>query len=392
MDFVIRQDNINMNELLLDQVLIEAAKIFTFTAVSYLLAIWWAPALIDLLVFLKFWKKKSRTATMTGEALTVTKEFYLKDESKMQVPRAGGLLIWITAISFAILLWLLLKIEPTVLLGLEKDNKTFEFLNFISRRQTFIPIATLFFASVLGFIDDALAVMQNGGNYFAGGLKLNYRIFGMLGLSIGVGLWFHLRLNLNQISVFGYHLNLSELNLPFGINGGWLMVLVSIGVLMGLWGSSMIDGFDGMSAGVFIPIYLCFAAISFSKGFYDISTFLMVMVGSMAAYLWYNIPPAKFYMGDTGTMGILATLGVVAIMTDTIYILPIAGSILLITELSVIIQTISKKLFKKKVFLAAPLHHHLEAIGWTKSQITMRYWLISIMSSVLALAVALLYK
>lgn len=310
----------------------------------------------------------------------------------MQVPRAGGLLIWITAISFAILLWLLLKIEPTVLLGLEKDNKTFEFLNFISRRQTFIPIATLFFASVLGFIDDALAVMQNGGNYFAGGLKLNYRIFGMLGLSIGVGLWFHLRLNLNQISVFGYHLNLSELNLPFGINGGWLMVLISIGVLMGLWGSSMIDGFDGMSAGVFIPIYLCFAAISFAKGFYDISTFLMVMVGSMAAYLWYNIPPAKFYMGDTGTMGILATLGVVAIMTDTIYILPIAGSILLITELSVIIQTLSKKLFKKKVFLAAPLHHHLEAIGWTKGQITMRYWLISIMSSVLALAVALLYK
>lgn len=372
-------------------ILIEAAKLFTFTAVSYLIAVWWAPYLIDLLVFLKFWKKRSRTATMTGEELTVTKEFYQKDEAKMQVPRAGGLLIWITTISFATLLWLLLKIEPTVLFGLEKDNKTFEFLNFISRRQTFIPIATLFFASVLGFIDDALAVMQSGGNYFAGGLKLSYRVFAMLILSIGVGLWFHLRLNLQQITVFGYKFMFSDVQLPFGINSGWLIVLVTIGVLMGLWGSSMIDGFDGMSAGVFIPIYLCFAALSFAKGFYDISTFLMVMVGSMAAYLWYNIPPAKFYMGDTGTMGILATLGVVAIMTDTIYILPIAGFILLLTEGSVVIQTLSKKFLKRKVFLAAPLHHHLEAIGWTKSQITMRYWLISIMSSVLALAIGLLY-
>ena len=372
-------------------ILIEAAKLFTFTAVSYLIAIWWAPYLIDLLVFLKFWKKRSRTASMTGEKLTVTKEFYQKDEAKMQVPRAGGLLIWITTISFAILLWLLLKIEPTVLFGLEKDNKTFEFLNFISRRQTFIPIATLFFASVLGFIDDALAVMQSGGNYFAGGLKLSYRVFAMLILSIGVGLWFHLRLNLQQITVFGYKFMFNDVQLPFGINSGWLIVLVTIGVLMGLWGSSMIDGFDGMSAGVFIPIYLCFAALSFAKGFYDISTFLMVMVGSMAAYLWYNIPPAKFYMGDTGTMGILATLGVVAIMTDTIYILPIAGLILLLTEGSVVIQTLSKKFLKRKVFLAAPLHHHLEAIGWTKSQITMRYWLISIMSSVLALAIGLLY-
>jgi phospho-N-acetylmuramoyl-pentapeptide-transferase len=381
-----------MKELLVDQILIEAAKLFTFTAVSYLIAIWWAPYLIQLLVFLKFWKKKSRFATMTGEELTVTKEFYKQDEAKLQVPRAGGLLIWITTISFAIFLWLLLKIEPTVLIGTEPDNKTFEFLNFISRRQTFIPIATLFFASVLGFIDDALAVMQSGGNYFAGGLKLNYRVFAMLALSVGVGLWFHLRLGLDQISIFGYHLKFADIQLPFGISSGWLIVLVTIGVLMGLWGSSMIDGFDGMSAGVFIPIYLCFAAISFAKGFYDISTFLMVMVGAMAAYLWYNIPPAKFYMGDTGTMGILATLGVVAIMTDTIYILPIAGFILLLTEASVIIQTLSKKIFKRKVFLAAPLHHHLEAIGWTKSQITMRYWLISIMSSVLALAIGLLYK
>ena len=381
-----------MKELLVDQILIEAAKIFTFTAIAYLIAMWWAPFLIELLIYLKFWKKKSRSATMTGEKLTYTKDFYDKDESKLQIPRAGGLLIWITTISFAVFLWLLLKVEPTVLFGLEPNNKTFEFLNFISRRQTFIPIATLFFASVLGFIDDALAVMQNGGNYFAGGLKLNYRIIGMLILSIAVGLWFHLRLGLDQINIFGYHFFLNSIQLPFGINSGWLIVLITIGVLMGLWGSSMIDGFDGMSAGVFIPILLCYAAISFSKGYYDVATFLMVMVGTTTAYLWYNIPPAKFYMGDTGTMGILATIGVVAIMTDTIYILPIAGFILLITEGSVIIQTISKKVLKKKVFLAAPLHHHLEAIGWTKSQVTMRYWLISIMSCVLGLAIALLNK
>ena len=372
------------------EVYLQAAKIFTYTALAFVLAMWWAPSLISLLKWMKFWKKSSRNIAMTGEKLTATKDFYDQDEAKLKVPRAGGLLIWITTLGFAFVFWFILKVSP-------EGNKTAEFLNFIDRRETFIPVGTLFFASIFGFIDDALATLETGGNYKAGGLKLSYRLFLVSTLSFLIGLWFHFRININTVSLGLTDLNLSALTLPldpFGhfINGSWLIVPITMIVLLGLYGSSMVDGFDGMSSGVLIPIYLCFAGIAFSKGFYDIATFLMVIVGSMAAYLWYNIPPAKFYMGDTGIMGLLLTIGVVAILLNVVYILPIAGLVLVLTEGSVIIQVFSKKVFKRKVFLAAPLHHHLEGIGWLRHQVTMRYWLISIMASVVGFALGLLLR
>ncbi len=369
---------------------LQAAKVFTYTALSFVVAMWWAPYLIDFLRWLKFWKKSSRNISMTGEKLSVTKEFYDSDEAKMKVPRAGGLLIWITALGFALLFWLVLKLAPD-------GNKTAQFLNFIDRRETFIPIGTLFFASIFGFIDDALATLESGGNYKAGGLKLSYRLGLVTTLSLLIGLWFHLRLDLNTISVGFWEINLSQFTLPFTIfgsiiNGSWLIVPITVIIMLALYGSSMIDGFDGMSSGVLIPIYLCFAGIAFTRGYYDIATLLMVIVGAMAAYLWFNIPPAKFYMGDTGIMGLLLTLGVVAIFMDVVYILPIAGIMLVLTEGSVVLQVFSKKLFKKKIFHAAPLHHHLEHIGWLRHQVTMRYWLISIMGSVVGLALGLLFR
>lgn len=372
------------------EIYLQAAKVFTYSALSFVLAMWWAPSLISLLRWLKFWKKSSRNIAMTGEELTATKEFYSQDEAKLKVPRAGGLLIWITTLTFAFIFWFILKLSPN-------GNKTAEFLNFIDRRETFIPIGTLFFASIFGFVDDALATLETGGNYKAGGLKLSYRLFLVTTLSFFIGLWFHFRLNLSSIS-FGFtNVILTDFNVPidtFGhsFNGSWLIVPITMVILLGLYGSSMIDGFDGMSSGVLIPIYLCFAGIAFSKGFYDIATLLMVIIGSMAAYLWYNIPPAKFYMGDTGIMGLLLTLGVVAILLDVVYLLPVAGFVLVMTEASVIIQVFSKKFFKRKVFLAAPLHHHLESIGWLRHQVTMRYWLISIMSSTVAFALGLLLR
>jgi phospho-N-acetylmuramoyl-pentapeptide-transferase len=369
---------------------LQAAKIFTYTALSFVIAMWWAPSLIQLLNWLKFWKKSARKVDTSGGELTITKQFYEENEKKKLIPRAGGLLIWITVIVFALIFWVVLKLSPD-------GNRTAQFLNFIDRRETFIPLGTLFFASIFGFIDDALATLETGGNYKAGGLKLSHRLILVTSLSFFVGLWFWDKLQLTRISLGFAHLDLEKLQLGFTagqnlINASWLIIPFTMVVSLALWGSSMIDGFDGMSAGVFIPIYLCFAGIAFSKGYYDITTFLMVMVGAMAAYLWFNIPPARFYMGDTGSMGILITLGVVAILLNSVYVLPIAGLVLVATEGSVIIQIFSKKFFKRKVFLAAPLHHHLEAIGWLRHQVTMRYWLISIMSSVVGLALGLLVR
>lgn len=362
---------------------LEAAKIFTYMALTYLFAMWWAPSLIKLLVWLKFWKKKSRDIATTGEKLEVTKDFYDFDEAKTHIPRAGGLLVWITTIIFATVFWILLKIEPT--------SKINQFLNFVSRQETFIPIGTLFFGSVLGFIDDALATLETGGNYKAGGgLKLSYRVWLVTCLSFVIGLWFHFKLNLNDITIIPGLFNIKDIQIPFLHN--WIIIPSTVIGLLALWSSSVIDGFDGLAVGTFIPIYLCFGGLAFARGFYDISTLLTVMVGAMTAYLWYNIPPAKFTLGDTGAVGILLTLGVVAFLINAVYILPIAGFLLVLTSASDVIQIFSKTFFKKKVFLAAPLHHHFEALGWKREQITMRYWLISIMSSVIGLAIGLLIR
>jgi phospho-N-acetylmuramoyl-pentapeptide-transferase len=382
-------------------ILLEIAKIFTYTAGSYLLAMWWAPYLIQLLNWLKFWKKQGRTVSTSGEDLVVTKKFYEENEVQKKTPRAGGILIWVTTLSIALFFWFILKIEP--------DSKISQFLNFISRTQTFIPLGTLFYGSVVGLIDDALVTLESGGNYFAGGLKLTHRGILVSILSLLIGLWFHFRIDLHRFSIFNFKLDLTKLfeiqliesgRVVFGIdfadglflNGGFLIIFLTLIILLAVWGSGIIDGFDGIAAGVFIPIFICFAALSFTREMYDISNLLMVMVGSMVAYLWFNLPPAKFYMGDTGAVGILLTLGVVAILIDYIYILPIAGIMLVLTEGSAIIQLFSKKFFKKKVFLAAPLHHHFEAMGFARNKITATYWAVSWVFSILGFLIGYYFR
>ena len=363
-------------------VILELAKILTYCALSFMAGLWIGPYLIRLLTWLKFWKKKPRTAASSGEALVVTKKFYEENEKTRLVPRGGGSLIWIVTLLFGLFFYVILKIDP--------ESKTTQFLNFITRKQTFIPFATLFFGALFGLVDDALSTLESGGNYFAGGLKLRQRLILVSILAIGIGYWFYFRLDITQLTFFKYQIHFDKL--PFGLNIPWLIIPIAFVTLVGLFGTSVIDGLDGLFAGVFIPIYLCFAGLAFAKEFYDISTFMMVIVGSLTAYMWYNISPAKFFMGDTGSLALVLTLGAVAILIDKLYILPIVAIMPILTALSNIIQLLSKKIFKRKVFLAAPLHHHFEAIGWTRNQIVFRYCVITIFSSIIGLVVGLLFK
>ena len=163
---------------------LEVAKAITYFSLSFLIGLWWAPYLIQLLVWLKFWKKKARSTSTTGENLVVTKKFYEDNEQKRLVPRAGGLLITITTIGFALIFWIYLKLDA--------ESKLAQFLNFIDRKETFIPIAALFFGSFFGLIDDALSTLDSGGNYKAGGLKLSQRLMLMSVLSLMIGFWFEI--------------------------------------------------------------------------------------------------------------------------------------------------------------------------------------------------------
>ena len=362
--------------------ILQFAKIFTYFSLSFLIGIWWGPYLIKLLIWLKFWKKKARTMSTTGEELVITKKFYEENEKTRLVPRGGGILIWVTTIIFGLFFWVILKIDP--------ESKLTQFMNFISRKQTFIPLATLFFGAAFGLIDDALSTLETGGNYFAGGLKLRQRIILVAILSFFIGLWFYFRLNIEKLSFFAYSIDFNTL--PLNLHIPWLIIPITFIVLVGLFGTSVMDGLDGLFAGVFIPIYICFAGLAFAKSYYDIATFMMVITGSLCAYLWYNIAPAKVFMGDTGSLSLVLTLGAVAILIDEVYLLPIIAIMPILTALSNIVQLLSKKILHRKVLLAAPLHHHLEAIGWTRSQIVFRYCAVTVICSLISFVIGLALK
>ncbi len=370
-----------MNQLDTAQIL-ELFRVLTYSMASFLIGMWLGPSIISLLNWLKFWKKTSRKLSTTGEELVVTKKFYQENEEQKKVPRAGGILIWIVTMSMALFFWLIMKIQT---------NNTTQFLNFISRTETFIPLGTFFYGSVVGFIDDALVTMETGGNYMAGGLKLSQRAILVIILSLLIGLWFHFQIDFHTFNIFFWEINLNNYVL-FGQSLGWLIIPITTFILLGIWGSVIIDGFDGIAAGTFIPIFVCFAGLAFVRELYDISTLMMVISGSTLAYLWFNLPPAKFYMGDTGAAGLLLTLGVVAILINYIYVLPIAGLMLILTVGSAFIQIFSKTVFKKKILLAAPLHHHFEAMGFTRNKITYAYWFVSIIMSAIGFFIGYYFR
>lgn len=385
-------------------------RMLTYFAISFVLAMWLAPLLIKLLTRLQWWKKKEKAYASTGEKLEVVSKFTQQVEGDRKVPVSGGILIWFTVLMLSLFGYILLKAFPN-----SATNPTFSgFVNFVDWRQTFIPLGVLAGGAFLGLLDDWLNTRPKGGNYFAGGLKLSHRAIGVIGMSAFIGWWFHTRIGdvMHKITLpwptekGWYILDLNTVHLPLDwldsvtrvlgfdwqlANGGWLIIPITIIILTMLWGTAIIDGFDGLAAGTLIPVYLCFAGLAFVGHFYNIATFMAVMTGALVAYLWYNIPPAKFFMGDTGSTPLLLVLGTVAMLIDKLFVLPIAGFLLFATMLSALIQVISKKLRKgKKVFLAAPLHHHLEAKGWPRHQVTMRYWLISLMVSVIGFALGLL--
>jgi len=121
----------------------------------------------------------------------------------------------------------------------------------------------------------------------------------------------------------------------------------------------------------------------------DLVVFLVSLMGALVAFLWFNIFPAKFFMGETGTMALGSTLCVVAALTDTAFILPFIAVIPFIEAISVLVQMFSKKLRGKKIFYSTPIHHHFEAKGWPESQVTMRFWMINAIGAIIGLVIFL---
>ena len=345
-------------------------KVLSLFVFSFFISIAGAPFLIKFLYKYKCWKKKPREETIGGEKTPIFTKFHAIKE--INTPRMGGILIWATVLIISIIIFIADYFFP---------NSFPAKLNFISRSQTWLPLFTLISASILGLVDDLL-VINNRGKYIGGGMRFKVRL-ALITLIAAIGAWW-----------FYFKLEWTTIYIPFhgNIEIDGLYLLLFILVMLATFSTGVIDGLDGLSAGVLAPIFASFGVIAYSQGLYDLTALIAIIIGALITYLWFNVHPAKFYMGETGIMGLTVTLAVIAFLTNAVLFLPIIGFILVIESASVIIQLLSKKIRGKKIFLSAPIHHHFEAIGWPESKITMRFWILSGVFSGLGLILFFLSK
>ena len=174
--------------------------------------------------------------------------------------------------------------------------------------------------------------------------------------------------------------------------GLWYIPLFIFVIVASAFSTNETDGLDGLAGGVLLFSFTALTAVAFILERYHLAAFGGATIGALLAFLWHNIYPARFFMGDTGSMSLGITLGVIAMLTNTALLLPFFAVILVVESLSVIIQMMSKKLFGRKIFHSTPIHHHFEALGWPESQITMRFWIVSAVFSTLGLAIFFLSR
>lgn len=314
---------------------------------AFLLTILVAPLFIKLLYRFKCYKQLREIAS-TGEQATIYQSLHGK---KKGVPTMGGILIW------GVTLVIVLLSGLSTYIGLTENS-------LINRNETWLPLATLLATALLGAVDDYFNIKGLGKSK---GINIKPK-FLWLTLFAAVGAWwFHYKLDYNQIHIPGIG------DIAIGI---WYIPLFILVITATANAVNITDGLDGLAGGLLIIAFGVFAVIAFAKGLFILAAFCMVIVGALLGFIWFNIFPAHFIMGDTGAISLGATLGVIAMMTDSVAVLPIIGFIFVVETLSVIIQITSKKFFHRKVFLIAPLHHHFEKKGWSEPNIVMRFWII----------------
>jgi phospho-N-acetylmuramoyl-pentapeptide-transferase len=342
-------------------------KVLGSAAIAFVIAYLWTPLLTNFLYKHKLWKTSARTKTITGDEATVFNG--LHKEKEVGTPRMGGLLIWVTVLFISVLFYVLSIFFP----GTWLEN-----LNFLSRGQTWLPLFTLVVASIVGLVDDVLTI-RGKGKYVAGGISFKKRLLIVALIGFIGSIWFYQKLGWDVVYVplLG--------NISLGL---WYIPLFVI-VMIACWSGGIIDGLDGLAGGSFASIFGAFVIISLALGKIDLAVFCAVVSGTLFAFLWFNIPPARFFMGETGMLGLTSLLCVVTFLTNSVYVLPIIAGLLVIESGSAIVQVVSKKILGKKIFLSTPIHHHFEALGWPSYKVTMRFWIVGVVLAIVGVAVRL---
>jgi phospho-N-acetylmuramoyl-pentapeptide-transferase len=302
------------------------------------------------------WWKKQRTESWSGGTATVYNKLHA-EKHKRNVPTMAGL-IFITSIALLTL-----------------------FAN-LARSQTWLPLAAMLGAAAIGLLDDFINIRSSGKGVAGMSSKVKFGLYSLVAI-VG-GLWFFYKLGVTTVYIPGF----SNVHIGFFIVIlFWLVVVATANAV------NISDGLDGLAGGLLSSSFGAYTIICIFQGKYALAGFCLTIVGALISYTWFNIFPARFFMGDVGAFGLGTALGVVAMLTNTIWILPIIGIVYVAETGSVIINRLSKKLRNgKKVFLSSPIHHHFEAIGWPETKVTMRFWLIGQIGAVIGIVLFLLRR
>ncbi len=337
-------------------------KIFILTTLSFIMAMSWTPALTYFLFKYKLGKqiRDEKSAPIMSSL----------HKTKSGTPTMGGVLIWVTVLFLALFFFYL---------GEWTGSDLLKKFNFLTRSQTLLPLGALVASAIVGLIDDYLNARKIGPN--GGGFRMRHRLL-MYTLIAVVGAWW-----------FYFKLDWHTIHIPFWGNFdiGWWYIPIFIFIIVATsFSVNESDGLDGLAGGLLLASFAAYGAIAFVQGKMELAAFCGVIVGALLAFLWFNINPARFFMGDTGAMSLGVTLGIVAMLTNSVLLLPIIGFLFAAESASVIIQIISKKIRGKKIFISAPIHHHLEAIGWPEPKIVMRFWVIAGVTAVVGFIISLM--
>jgi phospho-N-acetylmuramoyl-pentapeptide-transferase len=329
----------------------ELTGTFLLSVGAFLLAMVLTPLYTYLAYRYKFWKRQRSTST-TGEKLEVFTKLHA-DKFKRNIPTMAGIIG-------------VLSIAAVTL-----------FFN-LDRAETWLPLAALIGGGAVGLLDDVINIRGQG--LGVAGLRSSLKFSMITVLALALGWFFYVKLGYNAVHI-PY---LGDFTL------GWVIVPIFVFAVVATSNAVNIsDGLDGLAGGLLAISFGTFGVIALLQGHVLLSGFCFTVVGALLSYLWFNIFPARFFMGDVGSFAFGTSLGVVAMLTNTLFLLPIIGILFVVEAGSSLIQITSKKLFHKKVFLSAPIHHHLEAQGWPETKVTMRFWVIACVAGFTGVLLAL---
>ncbi len=330
----------------------EMTSTFVLSLSAFLLAMALTPVYTYFAYKYKFWKKQ-RSESTTGEILKVFTKLHA-DKFKRNIPTMAGM-IGVVSIALITLFW-----------------------NW-ERSQTWLPLAALLGGAAVGLLDDIINIRGNGKG--VAGLRSSLKFAMITALATVLGWWFFAKIDGAEL-----------LHIPFygDISLGWMIIPLFAFAVVSMGNAVNIsDGLDGLAGGLLMVSYASFGFIALLQGQVALAGFCFTVVGALLSYLWFNIYPARFFMGDVGSFAFGTSLGVVAMLTNTLFLIPIIGILFVVEAGSSAIQIFSKKVFKRKVFISAPIHHHLEAKGWPETKVTMRFWVIAGVAGFIGILMAL---